>query len=425
MSKEFKQLKSLIERSMKEKKGEKKKKQKRKKKDGSGSVTGGFSQALTAPVSTTQNFTFSGQKKASKRVEREIEPVMDLTAYKNYTVNDSLILNPGNSVTFPRLSKIAAEYQEYKFEELEFIYIPESTTQEDGYVILSPAYNPDQPVPATKQAAQTNWNAATGAKWTKSVSVLAPEMMFPLGPRKYVDLSTAGIGERQTKDVGRLDVCTGNAPAETEGKVWGQLFVKYKCILYAPVIQTVTRPPSLYSSAVLSNAGSGTVYTTGIETPIVWQAFSQSGSNATPNALGLTFVNDNTVATGNIGFTSSDSALTVLLMFSFSFRELSTVATAETQGGTLRVRYRNSANLGPLPPGTNAVSGDLAFAGVQLQTSMSVTASTPAVQITGVARLSLEKMDQFFITIAPNFSTLGVGEQCYITNGDLVVLSIG
>jgi hypothetical protein len=83
------------------------------------------------------------------RFELRREKIADIAgATAAFTAQQSLYVNPGNSVLFPIFSQIAATYEEYRVNTLRFVFETEAytasgTTQSAGIVCLATNFDPD------------------------------------------------------------------------------------------------------------------------------------------------------------------------------------------------------------------------------------------------------------------------------------------
>lgn len=161
------------------------------------------------------------------------------------------IINPGLSATFPQLRKEAAQWEQYRFHSLRFVFIPKVGSQTGGSVLLSPDYNVRDLPPSTEVEAADNEDAVECVAWTPMGVSLKPNSMFPFGPRKLVRSSVVP-GDMNLYDVGNLYVSTvGEADATTIGKLWVEFDVEFFVQQNSPDDQS---GPSLYSQFTRATA---------------------------------------------------------------------------------------------------------------------------------------------------------------------------
>lgn len=140
-------------------------------------------------------------------------------------------LNPGLTATFPLLSVEATNYQEYKFNRLEFMYIPSVGSNQAGDLILSPNYNASQPAPSSEAAAINMKDASEDVVWRGNAIKLNPSDMCANSRnngRKYVR-TYSQAGDIKTFDSGSLSV---GLAGYASNAVAGRLLVSYTVTLF-------------------------------------------------------------------------------------------------------------------------------------------------------------------------------------------------
>jgi len=153
----------------------------------------------------------------------------------------SFPLNPGIGGTFPWLSTIAQNYQEYKFHGLIFEFKPLITDfvtgGAPGVVIMSTSYNADAPVFASKQEME-NSEYAVSVKPTRDMihGVECADHLTPLGI-KYVRTGTVPQGQDlRLYDLGNFQFANQGSPTQLLGEIWVSYCVEFfKPILPATV----------------------------------------------------------------------------------------------------------------------------------------------------------------------------------------------
>jgi hypothetical protein len=184
-----------------------------------------------------------GSSKGSNRISRSLtvsedEYIADVSLSSAGFTNLQYAVNPGNGVTFPWLSTIAANFNKYKFLKLKFYYkriVSEFASAGDvGDIVLS--LNPDASDPAPISQAQVydlqmrdNAMPCENFALNKlSISELNKQDSY------YVRVGAAPANtDIKTYDVGNLNLSTiGTA---TSG-VCGKLFVSYTVLLHSPVL---------------------------------------------------------------------------------------------------------------------------------------------------------------------------------------------
>jgi len=152
----------------------------------------------------------------------------------------SYAVNPGQSPVFPWGSKIAALYEEYDFEYIEFYYTSEvsqySTQGQTGVVILSADYDASDTAPVDKQQVEDTDPHTRPCLPSFSVlrlSLDCKQMRKNLG--KYVRPGALPANtDIKTYDSANVYVST---QGQTNGTNIGELHVRYRCRLSKPVLE--------------------------------------------------------------------------------------------------------------------------------------------------------------------------------------------
>lgn len=153
--------------------------------------------------------------------------------------NLSYYLNPGMSETFPWLSSIAANYQQYVFHGLIFEFRPLITDfvvgGAPGVIVLTTNYNADQQPYASRQEAE-NAEFAVSVKPTQGlvhmIECRSEEQQMKLYNVRTGSLTTGT--DLKTYDLGLTQVITQNNPAQVLGELW----VSYAVEFFKPVLAT-------------------------------------------------------------------------------------------------------------------------------------------------------------------------------------------
>jgi hypothetical protein len=155
---------------------------------------------------------------------------------------NSYRLNPGDEKTFPWLSRIARQYQEYKFKGAVFVY---KTMSSDitaggalGTVVIATNYNTnDNEFTSKMQMEQSEFCVST----KPSQSILHPIECAPgAGRAEFLYVRTPGsesgaMQDARLYDWGKTQVATVGLPGTT-GNVLGELWVSYDIELTKPIL---------------------------------------------------------------------------------------------------------------------------------------------------------------------------------------------
>lgn len=150
-------------------------------------------------------------------------------------------INPGQSSTFPWGNKIASLFERYQFEYLEFYYRREvsefATNGSAGKIILSADYDASDSPPTSKQQVEDTIPHVDGMPCVEKLSlVLNPTELLGNPKGRYVRPGAQPSNtDIKTYDAGNLFVSTSG---NTNTTAIGELRVKYRVILYVPVLES-------------------------------------------------------------------------------------------------------------------------------------------------------------------------------------------
>ncbi len=191
-------------------------------------------------------------------------------------------VNPGNTTTFPWLSTIAARFEKYQFERLEFYYKREvsefATNGQVGKVMMSFDADASDGAPTTKQQLEATRPHSDGMP-SENISLIIPRNELKrLTSGFYVRPGLLpGAADIKNYDVGNLNVATQGIVNNVEV---GELHVRYRVKLFLPVLEGTTAPTN-NSVSWFQSSGAQTFTTTVATTSL----------NATANANGCNIVN--------------------------------------------------------------------------------------------------------------------------------------
>jgi hypothetical protein len=217
-------------------------------------------------------------------VVRHKEFIATVKGTSDFTVQHTFDINPGLRATFPWLSGVASNFQEYSIKGLVFHYIPtsgnavSSTNAALGSVMIQTSYRATEAAPASKIEILNEY-------WSNEV-VPSETMVHPLecDPAEnpfqvhYVRSASTPAGDTQLMyDLGRTFVATqGMQGTNDVGDIW----VTYEVELKKPLISSSAIGSYLY----LNNFTSTTAAT----------MFQNPNANPTGN-LALAFASSNTI----------------------------------------------------------------------------------------------------------------------------------
>lgn len=152
--------------------------------------------------------------------------------------NRAYSLNPGKSLTFPWLSKLAQNYTQYRFEGLIFYYRSTSgasvasTNTSLGTVVMATNYDVTAPLYTSKVLMESAEYANSGIPSSDQLHpVECDPRQNPLGIQ-YIRTDNAAGTDSRFDDLGRFQLATVGMPAN--GASLGELWVTYKVRLIKP-----------------------------------------------------------------------------------------------------------------------------------------------------------------------------------------------
>lgn len=186
-------------------------------------------QPLRAPVAmqTALRQSYAGLK--SYRVTHT-EYVDDVISSMAFDVR-SLRVNPAEACTFPWLTRIARNYEKYKFRSLRFFLKTTAPTSVGGSIILAYDYDPTDSPPANKQQILQYSGATRGAPWM-NLEVELKRNEVQGNKFMIAGLAASDDALRRQQDPCLLLVATSGMP--DSGTTIAELWVQYDVDLFTP-----------------------------------------------------------------------------------------------------------------------------------------------------------------------------------------------
>lgn len=169
-------------------------------------------------------------KPGSIRV-RHREYIGDVLGTTDYA-QSSYPINPGLLQTFPWLAQMAALYESYLFNSLEFEFESTQSTASLGSVILAVDFDASDTPPGSKQQILAYEGAVRTAPWSSCTYRCSKQNLRKFGVQRFIRHGNLSANQDiKTYDVGNLFVATkGNSNNSTNG----ELYVTYDVTLETP-----------------------------------------------------------------------------------------------------------------------------------------------------------------------------------------------
>lgn len=147
-------------------------------------------------------------------------------------------LNPGISSTFPWLSSVADNYQEYKFHGLVFefrsLITDFVTSGAPGVVVMATNYNADVPEYATKQQMENSEFAVSVKPTNNLIHGIECSSKETTIPQRYVRTGTVPANQDlRLYDYGNFQFATQSNPLQNLGELW----VSYCVEFFKPILK--------------------------------------------------------------------------------------------------------------------------------------------------------------------------------------------
>jgi len=186
------------------------------------------------------------------------EYVSDINASSGTPSNFSVTpfaVNPGQPSTFQWLSKVAANFESYKFNKLKFDYETEAPTSLGGTLMLTLDYDATDPAPVSKQQAMAYRGSVRSAPWTPCCHSSLHEDLSKNKTYFVRPGSQPANTDIKLYDVGNLFVMSKGVT--TADAALGELYVDYDVMLMTPIYEptpTIQYGGFVNSGGTVSNA---------------------------------------------------------------------------------------------------------------------------------------------------------------------------
>lgn len=212
----------------------------------------------TAPVATSKNTKTQRPKMRTMKngdchiIHREY--ISDINASSGspsiFSVTPFAV-NPGQSSTFQWLSKVASNFESYKFNKLKFDYETEAPTSLGGTLMLTLDYDATDPPPVSKQQAMAYRGSVRSAPWTPCCHTSILEDLSKNKTYFVRPGSQPANTDIKLYDVGNLFVISKGVT--TADAALGELYVDYDVMLMTPIYEAT--PAIQYGGYVVGGTG--------------------------------------------------------------------------------------------------------------------------------------------------------------------------
>jgi hypothetical protein len=220
-------------------------------------------------------------------------------------------INPGQSTTFPWLSRQASQWEKYRFKKIQFYYKPEvsayATNGQSGKVILSGDYDASDAAPTSKQQVEDTVPHADAMPYNAIALTMDPKQLAPAGS-KYV--RTGGVpasNDIKTYDGGILYVSTSGNQSTS---IIGELHVRYEVDFEVPVLDAEGAAAANYSVAWFTNFSTYVAMASGVTYMIDFPDIPHNGIGAVQTAGVITLPAGNYLCFVDTEIKNASSGLT-------------------------------------------------------------------------------------------------------------------
>lgn len=167
---------------------------------------------------------------------RHREYVADVSSPSVAYASTTYPIQPGSSVTFPWLSRIAANYESYIFRKLSFEYESQTSTSTPGTAMLAADYDASDLPPTSKAQLMSYQGAVRSPLWSPCTCVCDTADLQKFGTKRYVRTGAVPANtDVKTYDVGNMFMATQGNTADP----CGELYVDYDIELQTPQTDSI------------------------------------------------------------------------------------------------------------------------------------------------------------------------------------------
>lgn len=172
-------------------------------------------------------------------VHREFIGQVKVGASTNFSIAKTVQINPGLQASFPWISSIAKNYESYRFNSLNFEYVPMVSATSTGKVMMFVDYDALDDPPTNDTTLLNSAGAVSTQVWSNVVLRSMPEQMNKAFKSKFIRTGSVPSGsDLKTYDAGMLYVATSGATANS---VIGDIYANYSVDLLTPQLNDAVR----------------------------------------------------------------------------------------------------------------------------------------------------------------------------------------
>jgi len=194
-----------------------------------------------------------------------------VTAHSSFTVESVYPIQPGLASSFPWVSTIGANYEQYTIHTLKYHFVPFVATSTAGTIMMMVDYNAQDPQPTTETQFMDHPKAVSAPIWEPFTFVVDVKEFRALGTRRYIR-PTAVAGDLKTFDLGRFYIASDNSITSPCGK----LYVEYDIEFFTPQLEPSTGLTPVNTSVTYKTSPQAISKNTA--TPISFSAFTTANS---------------------------------------------------------------------------------------------------------------------------------------------------
>jgi hypothetical protein len=189
------------------------------------------------------SFASAGDETGALTVQHT-EYIKDIYGQNGTTMDSTIVvINPGLAESFPWLSQIAANYEEYQILQCMFCYkskVSDNLTSNDGQIgsiLMFTEYNANDPMKKTKQQLIQAYGTTNALISTADIlhGVECDTSKLKGDGHKYIRTESLSANvDKSDYDHAKMQLAVVDAPSQLQNQVVGELYVSYTVVLRKP-----------------------------------------------------------------------------------------------------------------------------------------------------------------------------------------------